>query len=280
MSKKRFFWYTAIGLSVAIIIFLFLFFYWVANFYNINDISLEKQMESPLPTKIVEKQFTLKKYILTPEVDVHFPTLEESIEFTKEDWDIINNPNSPLLLVNKKRRLPDNFIPNQLIIPNVRFPMKEFLEKKQMKAVAALALEKMFVQAEKDGHILYAVSGYRSFNRQDFLYHHYIKTKGLEYTKKVSAYPGSSEHQTGYAMDVSTKAENFKLTTSLGATKEGKWIEENAHKFGFIIRYPKNKTHITGYLYEPWHLRYLGNPHATFLYENDLTLEEAYKTSP
>jgi hypothetical protein len=91
--------------------------------------------------------------------------------------------------------------------------------------------------------------------------------------------PGSSEHQTGLSIDVSSDSVGCALEESFGATADGKWLAKNCHKYGFIIRYPKNKTKITGYSYEPWHIRYVGRKLATYLYKNDLTLEEYYETT-
>jgi hypothetical protein len=91
-----------------------------------------------------------------------------------------------------------------------------------------------------------------------------------------SAAPGNSEHQTGLAIDVSCKSINFGLTNSFASTPEGLWLKDNCWRFGFILRYPKDKEHITGYAYEPWHIRYVGVPLAYYLYNNNLTLEEYY----
>ena len=100
------------------------------------------------------------------------------------------------------------------------------------------------------------------------------KTRWRSKTAMSSAVPGTSEHQTGLAMDITSQSAKFQLETIFGETKEGQWLSENAHKFGFVIRYTKEKESITGYRFEPWHVRYVGNPQATYLYENQLTLEE------
>ena len=88
------------------------------------------------------------------------------------------------------------------------------------------------------------------------------------------AYPGQSEHQTGLAMDVSCQSVGFTLEEDFGQTTEGIWLSENAHKFGFIIRYGKDTTNITGYSYEPWHIRYVGKDAAKEIYDLNITLEE------
>lgn len=282
MLRKFLLWRIIKGFTYTILIALFLLLNWITNYYIENGLPIKESSVNNAKTPLKEAQFDLKEPVSANElspvaVEVIFPQETDTIEREIDGWIIINNPESELLLVNKERRLPDNFIPTQLIVPEVRFPMEEFVEKKQMKAVAALALESLFNAAEDEGHILFAISGYRSYERQVTLHNYYIKTRGIKYTKQVSAYPGSSEHQTGYSMDISTSSENFQLNTSFGKTPEGIWVAENAHKFGFIIRYPEDKIDITGYTFEPWHLRYVGNPHATYLYLNNLTLEEVYE---
>jgi len=149
-----------------------------------------------------------------------------------------------------------------------------------MRADAAKALEELFAAAREAGYELSGVSGYRSYSRQRQIFINNILTKGKEHTLKYSAVPGASEHQTGLAMDVSCKSLGYDLDTGFSETPEGKWLAQNAHLYGYIIRYPKGKAHITGYAYEPWHVRYVGKGLAKYLYENDLTLEEYYNYTP
>lgn len=184
----------------------------------------------------------------------------------------LNNPYH--LLVNKQQPLTEDFTPESLVVPNVPFTFNGFHEKKQMEATAAKALEDLFAGAKEDGITLAAVSGYRSFTRQAQLYKQYVKRDGQLKADTYSARPGSSEHQTGLAIDISAPSVNYHLSTALGGTLEGQWIEHNAHLYGFVLRYPKNKEHLTGYMYEPWHIRYVGKTLAYLLYTNDLTLEE------
>jgi len=133
----------------------------------------------------------------------------------------------------------------------------------------------MFESAKKEGLELTAVSGYRSYKRQQSLHNTYIRRQGKTEADSVSAIPGTSEHQTGLAMDISSKSAKFQLEPIFGETAEGKWVAEHAHEFGFVIRYLEDKTETTEYSYEPWHLRYVGNPYATYIYKHHLTLEEA-----
>ncbi|HEY4600931.1 MAG TPA: D-alanyl-D-alanine carboxypeptidase family protein [Cerasibacillus sp.] len=184
------------------------------------------------------------------------------------------NPYEILALVNKKHMLPEDFVPEDLVVPDVLFPFTEDLPKKMMRKPAADALEKLFVAAEKKGLNLFAQSGYRSYERQEELYTAYVERDGEEAANKYSARPGQSEHQSGLAMDVTSPDVNFLLNEAFGETAEGQWLKEHCHEFGFIIRYPKGKESITEYQFEPWHLRYVGEKAAKEIMEKEITLEE------
>ena len=126
----------------------------------------------------------------------------------------------------------------------------------------------MQAAAYEDGISLYIVSGYRSYDTQYYIYWDYVSSDGQAEADRYSARPGHSEHQTGYAFDLNS------LDQSFGDTPEGIWLKENCYKYGFIIRYPKEKESVTGYMYEPWHVRYLGKDIATSVYNSGLCLEE------
>ncbi|MGE8204228.1 M15 family metallopeptidase [Heyndrickxia sp. NPDC080065] len=190
---------------------------------------------------------------------------------------LIENRSNILALVNKEYSL-GAYEPKDLVRPNVNFSFgNQDIEKSYMRKEAAAALEKMFKKAEKDGIILYASSGYRSYKRQKALQDAEIAKVGKEKAVQAVATPGQSEHQTGLAMDITGKSENFLLTENFGKQKEGIWLREHAHEFGFILRYPKEKEKITGYEYEPWHFRYVGTKVASIIYKNNWTLEEYFQ---
>ncbi|MGG2092457.1 M15 family metallopeptidase [Bacillus sp. S13(2024)] len=218
-----------------------------------------------------------EKQAIEAQGNVVFPKVQETIAKVEGGLAVVNNPDSTLVLVNKKRRLPHLYEPHDLVIPKVRFLYEGDNEKKKMRKEAAAELERMFQQANSEKIFLYAVSAFRSFERQKALNTMYKKQDGEAKTAMSSAVPGTSEHQTGLAIDITSQSANFQLEPLFGDTKEGKWLAENAHKFGFIIRYEKEKEAITGYTYEPWHVRYVGNPYAMYLYENQFTLEEVIK---
>lgn len=186
----------------------------------------------------------------------------------------VGNPNSILVLVNKHHALPNGYEPKDLIIPDVPFPFTEESPKKQMRKEAAHALEDLFELAKKDKLKLYGQSGYRSYDRQVAVFSQNAKSMGEKKANQISARPGESEHQTGLTIDVSAKSVDYRIDEDFGESKEGQWLKDHAHEAGFIIRYPKGKEDITGYSYEPWHIRYVGKDVATVIHNKSITLEQ------
>lgn len=187
---------------------------------------------------------------------------------------VVAKPADIAVLVNKTYKLPDNFKPDDLVEPNIPFIFKEKSDKRLMRKEAAGALEKLVDAAKKDGVSLAGVSGYRSQSTQKTLFENYVKKDGEEAARKYSAVPGHSEHQTGLAMDISGSDGKCAASDCFAGTKEAKWLAGHAAEHGFIIRYPKGKEDITGYQYEPWHLRYVGTKAAKEIMEKGVTLEE------
>lgn len=209
---------------------------------------------------------------------------EPGLEENKPEENLIEEAgrlDSILLLVNRQNSIPDTYIPQDLVTADVRFSPNVLAEKKKLRKEAAEALARLMQGAEQDNVVLYCVSGYRSYATQKAIYEAKLKAAGLEHTRKYVAYPGESEHQTGLAMDLTNASGvNKSLTESFGDTEEGKWLQAKAHLYGFIIRYQKGKESITGYNYEPWHIRYVGIPAAGSIYEQGLTLEEYLQKKP
>ena len=179
----------------------------------------------------------------------------------------IKNPNDILVLVNKKNKLSNDFIPKNLIKLDLRYSNKN----KYLKKEAADAFYKLSENAKSKGYRIIIVSGYRDYEYQDKLFSYYVLEKGLDYALMCSAKPGHSEHQTGLAIDVEGSNFDYNLFES---SKEFKWMKNNAYKYGFILRYPKGKEHITGFKYEPWHYRYVGKKVAKIIHKKNITLEE------
>ncbi|MGM0751131.1 MAG: M15 family metallopeptidase [Bacillota bacterium] len=189
---------------------------------------------------------------------------------------IIQNPSNLLALVNKDYAL-DEYKPTDLVRPDVPFVFgNQELEKAYLRKEAAEQLEEMFTAAKAQGVMLTAISGYRSYEYQKMLLEREIAQFGEEKAVMAVAPPGQSEHQSGLAMDISSQSNNFQVNIEFADTKEGKWLAENAYKYGFILRYPEDKVSITQYQYEPWHFRYVGKDAAKVIYENDWSLEEFF----
>ncbi len=179
-------------------------------------------------------------------------------------------------IVNRDYKLPEDYRPEDLTEPDVRFIFEGSYDKRKLRQKASDALEELFAAAEKKNLILYAVSGFRSYERQDEIYTSNLSSKGSEHTNQYSAKPGTSEHQTGLAIDVSSLSAGLELTESFASTDEGIWLAKNCWKYGYILRYPKEKEKITGYAYEPWHIRYVGKKLAKEIYDSGLCMEEYY----
>lgn len=145
----------------------------------------------------------------------------------------------------------------------------------QMRAEAASSLKSMFADATAAGFSLVADSGYRSYDLQVTTYNSIAKSYGTTYADTVSAHPGYSEHQTGWAVDIGTSS--CHVGDCFADTPGGKWATANAYKYGFILRYPESLTNITGYSNEAWHFRYIGTALSTEMHnQNVQTLEQFF----
>ncbi|MNC15253.1 D-alanyl-D-alanine carboxypeptidase [compost metagenome] len=189
-------------------------------------------------------------------------------------------PDSITAMINKQYKLPDGYKPADLVYPDVPFIFSEKIEKRMLRKAAADALEKMFAGAKEDGVHLAGVSGYRSEATQTQLFNNYVKKDGEEKARTYSAVPGHSEHQTGLAIDLSGTDGTCAAESCFAGTEEANWLAAHAAEYGFIIRYPEGKQAITGYMYEPWHVRYVGKDIAASIAERGITLEEYYDAVP
>ncbi|MBQ6282348.1 MAG: D-alanyl-D-alanine carboxypeptidase family protein [Bacilli bacterium] len=224
-----------------------------AGTYNIEVIAKDSSDNSAKETfKLIVKEKVIPKEEVVdipnvPDVDLS-GTTTKGYQINRIDGIYYING---ILIANKTYALPSTYNPGGL--------RSEFMT----------AFNKMKEAAKADGVTITIISGYRSYSYQKALYDGYVKTYGKAMTDTFSARPGNSEHQSGLAADLNRIDDNF------GNTKEGKWLDLNASKYGFILRYPKGKQSITGYKYEPWHFRYIGDE-ATNLYQNGewTTLEE------
>lgn len=180
-----------------------------------------------------------------------------------------NLDNGYSILVNKYYELSADYEPNNLVAMDPIYGgAGRFLEQKTY-----MAYQTMYEEAAAAGLELWVNSAYRSFETQAELYDSYSVAYGKAEADLMSAWPGFSEHQTGLAVDIVNGSATF---GSFETTAEFAWLKDNAHRFGFILRYQEGWEDLTGYMYEPWHYRYVGPEIATFIYEKQITLEEYY----
>lgn len=178
-----------------------------------------------------------------------------------------------LILVNKVNPVDRDYKPDDLMA--IRYYVPDRAEAtRYMRTEAAEAFHRLVEAAAAEGFEIRMTTAYRSYDFQKILFDNYVAKEGEEQANTYSARPGQSEHQTGLAADVSSPVVDWQLSNDYGKTEEGKWLADNAHRFGFILRFPKGKEDVTGYQYEPWHLRYVGLPAAKEIYTYNLTLEE------
>lgn len=215
---------------------------------------------TPVTTTTVTTKATTKittqptEPVTQPEVTETQPTEPETEATTTntEQEEVTPTYINNILIVNKSYPLPKDYRP----------------ENDELTPETSNAFEKMRADAQAEGLNLYISSGFRSYEYQGQLYQRYADRDGYEKADTYSARAGHSEHQTGLAFDLNT------IDDSFANTPEGKWVAENCWKYGFILRYPKGKEAQTGYQYEPWHLRYLGEDIAKKVYDSGLCLEE------
>ncbi len=172
-----------------------------------------------------------------------------------------------VFLVNRQHALNQRYVP-----PDLR-PAEVTGTSQNMRDEAATALEALFTAAKEAGFPLDSVSGYRSYSKQSTIYQRKVQTTGSKKeADRLVARPGTSEHQLGLAMDVAKKGTTA-LNSGFGKTPHGQWLYQNAHRFGFIVRYLEGYEEVTGYDYEPWHVRYVGVEHANEIYQSGLPME-------
>ena len=188
----------------------------------------------------------------------------------------LTDPESIWVVVNKQNGIPISYKPD-LIVPNVRLRLAGTEQQMQIRPDVAKAIEAMFTAAKKDGINLVFGSGYRSGALQQQFYNSYVARDGKAAADRYSARPGHSEHQTGLAFDLTSPNGKCHLEICWQDTPEGKWTAQNAHTYGFVLRYQDGKEAITGYQYEPWHFRYVGRELSAQINQSGQTLEEHFK---
>lgn len=237
---------------------------------NIKTEKKESSKEENKQEETIDVNDSLEK---APNNHIDFKNLADGEYITENGYTLkIENKTATidgLLIVNKTYSIPETYQPKNPIESINGQNCINCLEQEVMNAFKSMQSD-----AKGIGLNIYLASGYRSYSYQNMLYTNYTIRSGKEQADTYSARPGHSEHQTGLCFDLNSVDDSF------ANTNEGRWVNENASNYGFIIRYPKGKDHITGYQYESWHLRYVGENLAKELYQEEtkswITLEEYY----
>lgn len=232
----------------------------VAGF--LGGVALGRYVESRQAAETVQKK------------DNQYESLEKEYNSVKEQAEAQNEETRPwyLMLVNQSHPMEDGYVPELANIDDSH----------QVDARVLESLQNMLKAASDEGYSLYVCSAYRSVDRQKELFNEsmidYVN-QGMTYyeaaieTAKSIAWPGESEHATGLAMDI-VSSDYAGLDEKQGETDDQKWLMEHCYEYGFILRYPKDKSEDTGIIYEPWHYRYVGVEAALALRDQGVTLEE------
>jgi D-alanyl-D-alanine carboxypeptidase len=225
-----------------------------------HDTASQSAQNSTLTTK-EEKKIQLA----LPGADPIDPLLED-----------YNDPTSLWVVVNKDFPLTkQDYRPTDLTLMANKSRPDKGNDERSIRAVVVADFNNLIAAANTAGYDLIIGSGFRSYNLQATYYNNLVRLYGVETANQTSAKPGQSEHQTGLTADLTLRSMECYISTCFGDTPAGKWLAANAVEYGFIIRYPADKTEITKYEYEPWHVRYVGKPLAKALQQSSLTLDEA-----
>lgn len=181
-----------------------------------------------------------------------------------------------LVIVNKDNKLDRTYIPDDLVDTNSRYKDNVLVRKEVLDSFNRMAMD-----AKMQGYDIDIMSGYRDYLYQEKIYNKLVLEKGFAYAFRRVAKAGCSEHQTGLAIDICVYKDNkCYIEQEIEEMDEGKWLEDNAYKYGFILRYPKGLEDITGYNYEPWHYRYIRDEKMAYeIYLKKCSLEEYLENS-
>ena len=224
---------------------------------------IDKNLEEYL-AYIEEEKSDIKTAILKINTHTNYDFYDHDIEAT--DY-------TDTIIVNKYYTLKKDYVPKNLVDISNHYAWGTDNKATQDTLNAFIKMQTDCLN--ETGIKILINSSYRSYEEQEAVYNNYVKSYDEEYADKIAARPGHSEHQTGLSLDIfsttDTKMKEFENS------KTYKWLKKNAYKYGFIIRYPKDKEDITGFSFEPWHYRYVGVDIAKTIYEEDITYEEYYE---
>lgn len=225
------------------------------KYFNYNKI------DRYIAYKNKNKTLSNKKVITHVNIGIDQPPYKNSIETTYL--------NKIYILVNKYNHLSEQYIPKDLELVSNEYSTGNV----QLVKEAKNQFEIMSSTAKKENLNVIAFSGYRDYTYQKNLYNTYLQKDSQEKVDTYSARAGYSEHQTGLSVDIYNGIDDY---NTFEQTKEFKWLKDNAHKYGFILRYPKNKELETQYQYESWHYRYVGIDIATYIKKHNISFDEYY----
>lgn len=253
---------------------------------NKKDSKTEKKEDDKISKYKKTSNFKLEnldRYIIyhekNPNYDDEKVVTYVNIGLDKEFYSYIKDADMKkgiLLLCNKYLKLPDGYEPDDLETINSEYFINGNTLVRKLRKEAKEAFENLSKASIEEGYPVYGQSAFREYDMQVSLYNNAVNSLGKAKADIDTARPGHSEHQTGLTIDVSsTKGGNM---MSFENTKSFDWMQNNAHKYGFILRYRKDKVDITGFMYESWHYRYVGVKVATDMHDNypDLSYEEYY----
>ncbi len=272
--------------SIVVIIFIILMVFLFNTNSKDKDIDNVKDNESTEKVKEKEdnefsklsyyKEENLDRYksyeTNNPNLSIEDIVTKVNLNLDKEiytDTRPSTNLNTNYLLVNKFNYLDSNYIPENLELLDNSYAKSGIYLVKEAKD----NIERLISDAKNDGMNIRVISAYRSYSYQENLYNNYVKNDGVENADTYSARPGYSEHQTGLVVDITRAFDDF---NNFENTNEYNWMLENAHNYGFILRYPKDKEDITTYSFEAWHYRYVGVELAQKIKASNLTFDEYY----
>ncbi|NLW14970.1 MAG: M15 family metallopeptidase [Erysipelothrix sp.] len=236
--------------------------------YGEYDFQLNKPEINYVSLQIGQDEYTIEAQ------DLSGNPVSKTVKFNVLPYDIKpEEANSNEVFINKARRLASDFVPEMENVPskyNYPFRDRDFKLRPEALAMYTSMIDTLHSET---GHWALINNSYRPYDNQVSLFNRYVERDGIDAANQYSARPGHSEHQSGLTLDIRTKELDYK---DFHKTEQYTWIKENAHRFGYIIRYTEDKVDITKYISEPWHLRYVGEELATYLYKNNLSLDEYY----
>lgn len=257
-----------IGASTALVIALVGgVFYTAAN--NEEDAAQQQNKEQTTTEPVAQQQAPAEE----PATPSQEAADDNAVDNDPQNSDSLAHIDATKYIENQPAATEPTYI-NGILLANKQYPLPQSYNP-GVDPTAQKAMDDMIAAAKQENLSLTAFSGFRSYERQQELYSNYVARDGQENADRYSARPGYSEHQTGLSFDVGEVGnEELWLTEAFGETAAGQWLVNNAHQYGFILRYPKGKEHLTGFMYESWHFRYVGVEVATIIHEQDVTLEE------